>query len=134
MNLLDLLHSPLGRAHRRLHNVWLHDVADRLRQRRKAIAASTGLDPTDVETYPISGDVTVVNNQQGGLWKVALISAMLLALGAAGGWMGARLAGLPATSLQEPSSATQAQQYKVTFWAEDGGEIDVQQDRPQDRR
>ena len=33
-----------------------------LRQRRKAVAQSNGLDPKDVETYPISGDVTIVNN------------------------------------------------------------------------
>lgn len=126
-----------SRVGRRLQNVWLHDVADRLRLRRKSIASADGLDPRDVEPYPISGDVTIVN-QGGGALKSALMTAALLA-GGGGGALGlASLAGWltppAATAPAEPSAGDTAQAdpalpaaqaYRVTFWAEDGTQIEV---------
>ena len=126
MNLNELMQSPVGRAHRRLHNVWLHDLSDRLRMRRQTIARSDGLDPNDVEHYPVRGDVTIVNSGSG-LVKAALVSAALLFGGVGAGLAGAKMLGmLPTTTGPAPS-----QQFKVTFWAEDGTEVKTENQNDQ---
>jgi len=145
MNIQELQESPLGRAHRRLHNVWLHDVADRMRQRRQVIAQSEGLDPNDVEHYPVSGDVTIVNGATN-TGRTAMLGAALLLLGGVASLIGAKLydksgtpsspnmppatpvvaPNQPAPSPATPTPAPPPQQFRIRFWAEDGTEIPVQ--------
>jgi len=132
MNLNELMQSPLGRAHRRLHNVWLHDLTDRLRLRRQSIARADGLDPNDVEHYPVRGDVTIVN-AGAGLAKAALVSAVLLCGGGAAGLAGAAALGWFDRPRQPAAAQPAPQQFKVTFWAEDGSEIDVEDGSKQSR-
>jgi len=122
MNLQQLLNSPAGKVHRRLHNVWLHDVADRLRLRRKAIAQADGLETQDVETYPISGDVTIV--QQGSSWAKQTLATMALLL--AGAAVGVGVAALVNQRVSQPPALPPAQEYDVTFWSEDGAQIQVE--------
>jgi len=136
MNLQQLLQSPFGKAYRRLHNVWLHDLADRMRMRRQTIARADGLDPDDVEHYPVSGDMTVV---QSGISPVkAALAGVLLMLTGAGAAVGGIAAmrhlnqtpkSVPPVSAGasiDPTVPVNAQQFKVTFWADDGTPIDVQ--------
>lgn len=133
MNVLDLANSPQAKAHRRLHNVWLHDVADRLRLRRQAIANADGLDPGEVEKYPVSGDVTIVNQNTGPWMRNLLAGAALLA---AGGTFGAVAApwlappertAAPQSAASTPATRPEALEFDVTFWAEDGTRIEIHQ-------
>ena len=76
----ELLDNPLGRAHRRIHNVWLHDLAGRFRQRRRTQAIHDGDNPNAVENYPMSGDVNIVH-QNPGIISTLVTSAALVAGG-----------------------------------------------------
>jgi hypothetical protein len=78
----DLLETQAGKVSRRLHNVWLHDLAGRLKQRRRTQAKHDGDDPNTVENYPISGDVTNIVHQRAAMLAPALMSAALMAGGA----------------------------------------------------
>ncbi len=67
----------------RLRNMWLHDVANRLQIRRKALARDAGLDESyDVGTYP--SEVVTVENR--GMNPIAslLMSGLLMATGGGG--------------------------------------------------
>jgi len=92
----------------RLRNVWLHDVAERLRLRRKAIGKELG-ESLDVGTYPASvGDTTILHDHSLSLGKalgIAAMSAGLLAGGGGAGWILASKLLQPATTtIQKPAS------------------------------
>lgn len=80
--------SQLSRAKSLLHNVWTHDVTERLRIRRKTLARDAGLDPSyDVGTYPPhSPPILIEQRQKSGLGTLGsvLLGAGLLAGGGAG--------------------------------------------------
>ena len=70
------------RGRNRFLNVMTHDVVERLKIRRKALAADAGIDESyDVGTYPPEQTTVVVG---GGMSK-ALIAGMMLVTGVAGG-------------------------------------------------
>ena len=118
----DLQESPIGRAHRRLHNVWLHHVAERMRLQRQSIAVADGLDPDSVEHYPIKGDTVVINGGAGWL-PMAGLTVMLLSLGALAGVAGWTVFNPPVPT---PLVAPEPAEFKVEFFAEDGAKIEVQ--------
>lgn len=63
-----------------LGNIWAHDVAERMRIRRKSIADQSGMpDDWDVGTYP-----PYVMHKSG--WVQGALLAAALAAGAAGAW------------------------------------------------
>ncbi len=67
----------------RFLNMWMHDVANRLQIRRKALARDAGLDESyDVGTYP--GESTTVIQGGPGMVKTSLLTAALMGLGGAG--------------------------------------------------
>lgn len=67
----------------RMLNMWMHDVSERFRIRRKTLAKDAGLDESyDVGTYPSEQTTIVVGG--GGMSK-ALIAGMMLVTGGAGG-------------------------------------------------
>ena len=67
----------------RFLNMWMHDVANRLQIRRKALARDAGLDESyDVGTYP--GETTTVIQGGPGMVKTSLLTAALMGLGGAG--------------------------------------------------
>lgn len=70
-----------------IHNIWAHDVAARLKMRRKSVANEMGLsDDWDVGTFP-SSTVTINEPSGGGLLKGAALAAGLLAGGGTGGFL-----------------------------------------------
>ena len=70
-----------------LHNVWAHDLSNRLKMRRKSVAKELGLgDDWDVGTFP-SNSVTINEQPGGGLLKGAALAAGLLAGGGTGGFL-----------------------------------------------
>ena len=70
-----------------LHNVWAHDLSNRLKMRRKSVAKELGLgDDWDVGTFP-SSTVTINEQQRGGVLKGAALAAGLLAGGGTGGFL-----------------------------------------------
>ena len=61
--------SPAGEVYRSkarnkglVANIWAHDIAQRLKIRRKIMAKDAGLGELDVGTYPSNGAVNVVDN------------------------------------------------------------------------
>jgi len=68
----------------RFHNIWQHDIAERLKIRRRGIARDAKLDESyDVGTYPPEpSSTTIIDN--GGAIKGALIAAAMIAIGAGG--------------------------------------------------
>lgn len=76
-----------------LANLWFHDVTERMKIRRKALASEAGLDESyDVGNYPIAEDRRETIIQNGGLMKGLVAGAGLL-----GG--GATMAGLALNAL-----------------------------------
>ena len=70
-----------------LHNVWAHDLSNRLKMRRKSVAKELGLgDDWDVGTFP-SSTVTINEQPRGGILKGAALAAGLLAGGGTGGFL-----------------------------------------------
>ena len=67
----------------RFLNMWTHDVAERMKIRRKGIAADSGLEPSyDVGPYP-SEQSSVVNVNNGG-WLKGMVAGGLMSLAGAG--------------------------------------------------
>ncbi len=128
--ILDRLgNSAAGKAHRRLHNVWLHDVTDRMHLRRLAVAKDSGLSEETVEKYPISGDTTIY---QGGARGSAGLILAGVALVVASIFGTLSMVGPKAESAQPRPAPVEApipaaQEFRVTFWAEDGTEIEVRE-------
>ena len=120
----ELQESPIGRAHRRLHNVWLHHVADRMRLQRQSIAVADGLDPDSVEHYPIKADTVVINGGAGWL-PMAGLTVMLLSLGALAGVAGWTVFN-PPPAAAPPAVAPTPVEFQVEFFAADGKPIEVQ--------
>ena len=123
----------MGRT--RFLNMMPHDLAERLRIRRKSLASDAGLDESyDVGTYP-PAQTTVVDG--GGLSKM-LIAGMMLATGGAGGvGLSALLSSpVPAGNVPAVSPALSHVEFDVTI-EEVGGiprikdvrEVDVQSTR-----
>ncbi len=70
-----------------LHNIWAHDLSNRLKMRRKSVAKEMGLgDDWDVGTFP-SSTVTIHETSGGGLLKGVALAAGLLAGGGTGGFL-----------------------------------------------
>ena len=86
------------RASRRLHNTWLHDVTDRMKLRRVAIAKDMGLDPDHVENYPTHGDTIVHRGIPG--WVLPALATLGVAA-----WLGSKYLDKPAAP--EPQVITQ---------------------------
>ncbi len=126
-----------GKMVRRLNNVWLHDVTDRMRLRRRAIAAADGIDPDEVETYPMSGDVTIVHQESSGLRSLASAAA-LLALGGTGGLIGAGAMHWlqPSETIPTPppppvlEEIVSPHEYRIQFWMEDEATLDIRPAEP----
>ena len=62
-----------------MHNIWQHDVAERMAIRRKLIAKESGLEDYDVGTYPAEDNS--INISSG---AVATVLALLMGAGAGG--------------------------------------------------
>jgi len=76
-------------------NVWLHDVSERMRIRRRAVARDAGLDESfDVGTYPEVPDEMNVRIDGGSTLRGALIGGLLLASGAGLAGVAANMAGM----------------------------------------
>jgi len=118
------------RGGRKLHNVWLHDVAERLKHRRQVLAKDQGLDPADVQSYPISGDVTIIGggdeSRGGGTLRIGLLTAAMLLTGLGLGSAPLWLPGLLNPPASPQAAPADPQEYRVTFWLEDGGEIEIE--------
>ena len=110
----------------RFLNMWTHDVAERMKIRRKGIAADAGLEPSyDVGTYP-SEQTTVVQGGGPGMVKAALLTAALMGLGGAG-VLGASqlLESLPSSrampaDVQPPAAVVPATEFDITVETVDG--------------
>ena len=85
------METPAGEVYRSkaknkglVANIWAHDIAQRLKIRRKTMAKDAGLGEIDVGTYPSNGAVNLVDN--GGFWKgIALAGLAAGGLGAVSG-------------------------------------------------
>ncbi len=85
------MESPAGEVYRSkaknkglVANIWAHDIAQRLKIRRKIMAKDAGLGELDVGTYPSNGAVNLVDN--GGFWKgIAMAGLAAGGLGAVSG-------------------------------------------------
>ncbi len=110
----DLMQSPLGKAHRRVHNVWLHDLVGRMRIRRKTLAKDAGVED-DVETYPIHGGDTTIINQGSGLRAVVVTGLLALVTWTLLAWML-----MQPTKQQQPTPPTDPVELEIEFKREDG--------------
>ncbi len=104
------------RGRNRFLNIMTHDVVERLRIRRKALAADSGLDESyDVGTYP--PDVTTVVMDKGRGWLPLVAGLLTGGLGTAG-----VAAALGAFGSAAPMAAppAKAQVFDVTIESVDG--------------
>ena len=107
----------------RFLNMWLHDVASRLKIRRKALARDAGLeDSYDVGTYP--QQQTIV---RGGIGNVAsaLLTAGAMGLGGAGMLAATQLLGSHTSSRaaavpQPPAAGVFEREFEITVETVDG--------------
>ena len=109
----------------RFLNVWMHDVANRLQIRRKALARDAGLDESyDVGTYP--SETTTVVQGGPGMVKSALLTAVLMGLGGAGVLGASQLLGVLPSSraqpvdAQPPAAVVPATEFDITVETVDG--------------
>lgn len=111
------------RGRNRFLNVMTHDVVERLRIRRKALAADAGLDESyDVGTYPPEPSSVTVEN---GGWLKGLVAGGLMSMAGAGALgLGLSLAGVnlpggkPDTS--PPASAVDPMEFDIVIESVDG--------------
>ena len=113
------------RGRNRFLNMWMHDVANRLQIRRKALARDEGLDESyDVGTYP--SETTTVVQGGPGMVKSALLTAVLMGLGGAGVLGASHLLGsLPSSrampaDVQPPAAVVPATEFDITVETVDG--------------
>ena len=100
-------------------NIWAHDIAQRLKIRRKIMAKDAGLGELDVGTYPSNGAVNVVDN--GGFWKgLALAGLAAGGLGAASGLFQMSPSPLPVAVDPVPVVAPEAQEWELEIISVDG--------------
>jgi hypothetical protein len=109
----------------RFLNMWTHDVAERMKIRRKGIAADAGLEPSyDVGTYP--SETTTMVQGGPGMVKAALLTAALMGLGGAGVLGASHLLGsLPSSrampaDVQPPAAVVPATEFDITVETVDG--------------
>lgn len=103
------------RGRNRFLNIMTHDVAERLRIRRKALADDAGLEHSyDVGTYP--PDATTVVMPSNGLARVG-VGALLGGLGSLG--VAAALGAFAGGPSQVPTPVD-AQEWEITIEAVDG--------------
>ena len=88
-------------------NIWSHDIAQRLRIRRKIMAKDAGLGELDGGTYPSNGAVYM--QDQGGFWKGIFVAALAAGgLGMASGLFQLPLqATAPVQQPQQPAASVQ---------------------------
>jgi hypothetical protein len=67
-------------------NIWLHDLSELLRMRRKVKAKDMNLEDWDVGTFPEHPSNVVVNN--GGGWLKGMLAGGALTMGMGGGALG----------------------------------------------
>jgi hypothetical protein len=85
------------REKNRLRNVWLQDVADRMKIRRKSIANEAGMsEGYDVGTYPCSDNSMTVTGASTGAVVTAVLATAL----------GAGALGFAANSIMAPAAET----------------------------
>ncbi len=123
------MESPAGEVYRSkaknkglVANIWAHDIAQRLKIRRKIMAKDAGLGELDVGTYPSNGAVNVVDN--GGFWKgVAMAGLAAGGLGAVSGLFQLK----PETAVTPPvyspaieSQVRQSQEWELEIMSVDG--------------
>lgn len=78
--------SAWAKARSRVFNIWHHDLAERMKLRRRGLARDAGFDESyDVGTYPPEGNTNIVINEGMGFLKAALLAAAMGAAGVAGG-------------------------------------------------
>lgn len=102
----------------RFLNIWSHDVAERLRIRRKGLAADAGLEPSyDVGTYP--PELTTVVVPSNGLARIA-VGALVGGLGSLG--VAAALGAFAVTPSGPvtPGPAAEGQEWEITIESVNG--------------
>ncbi len=89
----------------RFLNMLTHDIAERMKIRRKGIASDAGLEPSyDVGTYP-SEETTMIQGGGPGMVKTSLLTAALMGLGGAGVLGASQLLGVLPSSRAQPVDA-----------------------------
>jgi len=74
------VYQTKSRQRQLVANIWAHDIAQRLKIRRKTMAKDAGLGEVDVGTYPSNGAVNLIDG--GGFWKGLALATL------AGGGLG----------------------------------------------
>ena len=97
-------------------NIWAHDIAQRLRIRRKILANDSGLGELDVGTYPSHGSVNVVDG--GGFWKGLLVAG--LAAGGLGMASGLFQPGVVAPPVVATPAVSVPQEWELEIISVDG--------------
>ena len=106
--------SPAGEVYRSkaknkglVANIWAHDIAQRLKIRRKIMAKDSGLGELDVGTYPSNGAGYM--QDQGGFGKGIVVAALAAGgLGMASGLFQLPLqATAPVQQPQQPAASVQ---------------------------
>ena len=115
--------SPAGEVYRSkaknkglVANIWAHDIAQRLKIRRKIMAKDSGLGELDVGTYPSNGAVYM--QDQGGFWKGIVVAAM--AAGGLGMASGLFQMPLQATAPVQQQPAAAVQEWDLEVISVDG--------------
>ena len=74
------VYQTKSRQRQLVANIWAHDIAQRLKIRRKTMAKDAGLGEVDVGTYPSNGAGNLIDG--GGFWKGLALATL------AGGGLG----------------------------------------------
>lgn len=78
--------SAWVKARSRIFNIWHHDVAERMKIRRRGLARDAGFDESyDVGTYPEEPSTSIVIHEGMGFLRTALLAAVMGAAGLGGG-------------------------------------------------
>jgi len=100
-------------------NIWAHDIAQRLRIRRKILANDAGLGELDVGTYPSHGSVNVVDG--GGFWKGLLVAGLAAGgLGMASGLFRPGMPGVVAPPVVATPAVSAPQEWELEIISVDG--------------
>ena len=116
------VYQTKSRQRQLVANIWAHDIAQRLKIRRKTMAKDAGLGEVDVGTYPSNGAVNLIDG--GGFWKgIALAGLAAGGLGAVSGLFQlkpeAPLVVDPSPPVVAPAEAA-AQEWELEIMSVDG--------------